>query len=66
MCPPSYRVKEYKRKDTSFDEDEGEEEANGDERYDRVPTIMPRSCFSGACNVETVKDGAYLGDVPMA
>ncbi|KAI0650815.1 WD40 repeat-like protein [Trametes meyenii] len=49
------------------DEDEGEDEDEpasrfwSDERYGQVPTIMPRSRFAGACNVETVKDVNFLG-----
>lgn len=49
------------------DEDDGEDEGDddedktgGDERYDKVSTIMPRSRFGGVCNVETVKDGAFI------
>ncbi|KAI0771629.1 WD40 repeat-like protein [Trametes elegans] len=42
-------------------EEEEEEETRGEERYGNVPTIMPRSRFIGACNVETVKDVNFLG-----
>ncbi|TFK89831.1 WD40 repeat-like protein [Polyporus arcularius HHB13444] len=43
------------------DEDEDEDNSHGDERYAKVPTIMPRSRFEGICNVETVKDVNFLG-----
>ncbi|KAI0774275.1 WD40 repeat-like protein [Fomes fomentarius] len=42
-------------------EDDDEDKAGGDERYDKVSTIMPRSRFEGVCNVETVKDVNFLG-----
>lgn len=38
-------------------DDEAEIEASGDEQHHRVPTVMPRWRYAGACNVETVKDG---------
>ncbi|KAI0352957.1 WD40 repeat-like protein [Trametes cingulata] len=47
--------------DEEEDYDDSEGEPRGDERYAKVPTIMPRSRFSGACNVETVKDVNFLG-----
>lgn len=40
------------------EDDEATSEATGDECYSGMPTIMPRLRFAGACNVETVKDGA--------
>ncbi|KAI0677623.1 WD40 repeat-like protein [Trametes maxima] len=45
--------------DEEVEEPQGE--LRGDERYNQVPTIMPRSRFVGACNVETVKDVNFLG-----
>ncbi len=45
------------REEDEEDEDEDEDNSHGDERYAKVPTIMPRSRFEGICNVETVKDG---------
>ncbi|KAH9853471.1 WD40 repeat-like protein [Lenzites betulinus] len=42
-------------------EDEAEIEASGDEQHHRVPTIIPRWRYAGACNVETVKDVNFLG-----
>lgn len=43
--------------DEDDEDDEDEDSSHGDERYAKVPTIMPRSRFEGICNVETVKDG---------
>ena len=40
-------------------EDEPMEDDSIDSMYDNVPIILPRRRFSGACNVETVKDGAF-------
>lgn len=40
------------------DEDESLEEPEPDE-FARVPVIFPRARYAGACNVRTVKDGAY-------
>ncbi|KAI0832422.1 WD40 repeat-like protein [Trametes gibbosa] len=47
----------------SDDDKDGEAgfEADGDEQQDRIPTIMPRWRYAGACNVETVKDVNFLG-----
>ncbi|KAI0335470.1 WD40 repeat-like protein [Cubamyces sp. BRFM 1775] len=54
--------------DTREDADEEEEdesselnEGHSDEQYSKLPTIMPRSRYRGACNVETVKDVNFLG-----
>ncbi|KAI0638189.1 WD40 repeat-like protein [Trametes polyzona] len=47
--------------DSDEEKEEEEEEPRGDERFERVPTIMPRARFAGACNVETVKDVNFLG-----
>lgn len=51
------------------DEDEDEETDNDlsvsdlNDRYRRdIPVVLPRRKFVGACNVETVKDGALVHD----
>ena len=45
--------------DEDEDEDDNEELSHGDDRYSKVPTLMPRSRFEGVCNVETIKVGVY-------
>ncbi|KAI0375640.1 WD40 repeat-like protein [Pilatotrama ljubarskyi] len=52
---------ELEEEEEDEEEEEEDSEPRGDERYAKVPTIMPRSRFSGACNVETVKDVNFLG-----
>jgi hypothetical protein len=44
----------------SFEEEEGEDD-DLEERdiHGVVPIIHPRACFTGACNMETVKDGKW-------
>ncbi|KAH9899867.1 WD40 repeat-like protein [Cubamyces lactineus] len=54
------------REDVEEDEeDEGDEgsahEGESEDPYSKLPTIMPRSRYRGACNVETVKDVNFLG-----
>ena len=46
-------------RDAEHENDNADENvASGDTNYyPDVPVVMPRSGFSGACNVETVKDG---------
>ena len=44
----------------SDDEDEDEDDGSDDPIYSYVPMVYPRSRYAGACNVETVKDGALL------
>ncbi|KAH9943437.1 WD40 repeat-like protein [Epithele typhae] len=52
---------ENEEDDDNDDDEDGEEEAEGDKRYSGVDTLLPRSRFSGVCNVETVKDVNFLG-----
>ncbi|KAI0660981.1 WD40 repeat-like protein [Cubamyces menziesii] len=51
------------REDVEEDEeDESEEhEEDSQDQYSKLPTIMPRLRYRGACNVETVKDVNFLG-----
>ena len=42
------------------DEDEDEDNGSDDPTYPYVPMVYPRSQYAGACNVETVKDGALV------
>ena len=42
------------------DEDEDEDDGSDDPTYPYVPMVYPRSRYAGACNVETVKDGALV------
>ena len=42
----------------SLEEEEGEDdELEERDIHGMVPVIHPRACFTGACNMETVKDG---------
>ncbi len=49
--------------DEEDDEDEDEQGDDGDDDsnewkyFPQIPTVMPRTRFAGACNIETVKDG---------
>jgi WD repeat-containing protein 42A len=43
--------------DFDFDDTGEVDEAN---YHPKVPTILPRLRFSGARNVDTIKDGAYV------
>jgi hypothetical protein len=48
--------------DSTSDDDDNEGEVvddlhRGMQGYDNVPVVLPRRRFTGACNVETVKDG---------
>lgn len=45
--------------DDDFD-DESEDDEDDEHYFPNIPVVMPRKKFTGACNVETVKDGAYL------
>ena len=53
------------REDVEEDEeDESEEhEEDSQDQYSKLPTIMPRSRYRGACNVETVKDGTFISPI---
>jgi hypothetical protein len=52
-------VNAYHGEKVSEDEDNDSDGLDDDIIYSSVPTIHPRVRFSGACNVETVKDGKY-------
>ncbi|EIN10643.1 WD40 repeat-like protein [Punctularia strigosozonata HHB-11173 SS5] len=46
--------------DDDYDEEVGEDDLTPDP-FSRVPVVLPRSRYAGACNVETVKDVNFLG-----
>ncbi len=58
-------IRDHSDDSDAEEDDEATSEATGDERYSGVPIIMPRSRFAGACNVETVKDGACSKQVAL-
>lgn len=56
------------QEDSTGSEDESGTDSQEEEDFhvhSRVPTILPRSRYAGACNVQTVKDGrasiAFVG-----
>ena len=58
--PPHAEDADPDLRDDDNDDDEADDEAEDEELkyFPSVPVVMPRKKFSGACNVETVKDGA--------
>ncbi|OBZ70201.1 hypothetical protein A0H81_10030 [Grifola frondosa] len=47
--------------DDDQDSDEDQETGGENEFFTRVPIVLPRKRFAGACNSETVKDVNFLG-----